>query len=78
MRSVGHLLMIETLSACLEDAAEALRAAHPFLDDIDGPLGEPPDSWLADAIINQIGALELTLRRYRAAANLHRRLLATA
>jgi hypothetical protein len=76
MRSVRHLDLLDTLSACLEDAAEALRAVHPEIDQVDGALGHPPDVWLADAVVTHVGSLQLLLSRYRAAAHYHRLLLA--
>jgi hypothetical protein len=75
---VSHLDLLDVLSACLEDAAQALRAAHPEIDVVEGTLGQPPDAWLADAVVTQLGALQILLSRYRAAANLHRRPLARA
>jgi hypothetical protein len=78
MRSIRHLDLLDTLSVCIEDAAEALRAHHPEIDAIEGAIGHPPDVWLADAVVTHLGSLQILLSRYRAAANYHRRLLAQA
>jgi hypothetical protein len=69
-----HLILLDVLSACLEDAVHAVRAAHPEIDDVEGVLGEPPDAWLADILVTHLNSLIVLLSRYRAAADLHRRL----
>jgi hypothetical protein len=62
-----QLAILDALDAVIEHAIIALVAAHPEIEEVEGALGEPPPTWLADLVACEARTLQLFLRRYRAA-----------